>query len=613
MASDGPATQVTTAPSEMSPPQQDPRVAGKKALNELLQPVRGRLLVGQFLAVIAGILAIAPYVALVQVGDLLYSAYLTDSPIDSAAVWRAIFLLINTFCLRLFVVGVALGVTHFADIKIAAIIRELTISRLAQAPLGWFSTTNAGKIRKALHDDITQIHTLIAHQPVDVTQAIVTPIALVAYAFTVDWRLGLLTIAALPLYGAATVWMMQGMGEKTAHMDAHLARVSATMVEFFTGISVVKAFGTVGKSHRRYQDAADDFSRFYEAWVTPLLRGSAMANAAISIPVLLAINIGGGALMVAAGWVSPIEVLATTLIGLMVPSSIEVLTGMVWSYQVAGAAALRVTAALKTPALEYGDELVHPNGHEVVFDNVSFSYGETRAADGVSMTLRENTVTALVGPSGSGKSTLAMLLARFNDPDSGTITVGGVDIRTFPARQLYQTVAFVLQNPQLTATSVRDNIALGKPDATEAEIIEAARAAHILDVIEKLPNGFDTIVGAETNFSGGQAQRVAIARALLIDAPVLILDEATAFADPESEAEIQAALSTLVSGRTVLVIAHRPESILGVDQIVILDTGRVIAAGRHEDLTDQPLYQQLMASRSHVTGGHCGLVRSDKD
>lgn len=612
MTSDG-SVLVSNVTNEKAPPQENPRVAGKKALNQLLEPVRGRLLLGRVLAVIAGILAIAPYVALVQLGDILYSAYLTDTPIDSAAVWRAIFLLINAFCLRLFIVGLALGVTHFADIKISAIIRELTISRLAQAPLGWFSTTNAGKVRKALHDDITQIHTLIAHQPVDVTQAIVTPIALVAYAFTIDWRLGLLTVAALPLYGAANVWMMQGMGEKTAQMDAHLARVSATMVEFFTGISVVKAFGTVGKSHQRYQDAANDFRTFYGQWVTPLLRGSAMANAAIAIPVLLAINIGGGALMVSVGWVSPIEVLATTLIGLMVPSSIEVLAGMVWSYQIAGAAALRVTAALQTPSLAYGDMPVHPISNEVVFDNVSFSYGLTRAADSVSMTLRENSVTALVGPSGSGKSTLAMLLARFNDPDSGTITVGGVDIRTFPMEQLYQTVAFVLQDPQLTATSVRDNIALGKPNATDTEIIEAARAAHILDVIEALPNGLDTIVGAETNFSGGQAQRVAIARALLIDAPVLILDEATAFADPESEAEIQAALSTLVTGRTVLVIAHRPESILGVDQIVILDTGKVIACGRHADLKEQPLYQQLMAARPHSVQNSLPNIRPEKE
>ncbi|AKK05030.1 ABC-type multidrug transport system, ATPase and permease component [Corynebacterium mustelae] len=612
MTSDG-SVLVSNVTNEKAPPQENPRVAGKKALNQLLEPVRGRLLLGRVLAVIAGILAIAPYVALVQLGDILYSAYLTDTPIDSAAVWRAIFLLINAFCLRLFIVGLALGVTHFADIKISAIIRQLTISRLAQAPLGWFSTTNAGKVRKALHDDIAQIHTLIAHQPVDVTQAIVTPIALVAYAFTIDWRLGLLTVAALPLYGAANVWMMQGMGEKTAQMDAHLARVSATMVEFFTGISVVKAFGTVGKSHQRYQDAANDFRTFYGQWVTPLLRGSAMANAAIAIPVLLAINIGGGALMVSVGWVSPIEVLATTLIGLMVPSSIEVLAGMVWSYQIAGAAALRVTAALQTPSLAYGDMPVHPISNEVVFDNVSFSYGLTRAADSVSMTLRENSVTALVGPSGSGKSTLAMLLARFNDPDSGTITVGGVDIRTFPMEQLYQTVAFVLQDPQLTATSVRDNIALGKPNATDTEIIEAARAAHILDVIKALPNGLDTIVGAETNFSGGQAQRVAIARALLIDAPVLILDEATAFADPESEAEIQAALSTLVTGRTVLVIAHRPESILGVDQIVILDTGKVIACGRHADLKEQPLYQQLMAARPHSVQNSLPNIRPEKD
>ncbi|MDR7354235.1 Iron import ATP-binding/permease protein IrtA [Corynebacterium felinum] len=556
---------------------------------------------GKVLAGLSGVLAIAPYIALVKIGELLLQAYTTDTAVDSDAVWRYVFLLINTFAVRLFVIGLALSVTHFADVKISTLIREMTLHRLSHAPLGWFSSTNAGRIRKAVHDDIAQIHTLIAHQPVDVIQAIITPLALVGFAFTIDWRLGILAVAAIPIYLGVTARMMRDMGEKTVEMDLHLTRVSATMVEFFTGISVVKAFGTVGKAHKRYQDAADGFSQFYEAWVTPMLRGSSLAGASIAIPVLLAINLGGGSLMVASGWVSPIDVLATTLIALMVPSSIEVLAGMVWAYQLAGAAALRVTQALETPVLPQSDSVQNPQGNRVVFDAVSFAYGETVAARDVSFTLEENTVTALVGPSGSGKSTIAMLLARFNDPDSGRITIGGVDIASMPTHQLYRQVAFVLQDPQLCRMSVRDNIALGRPDASFEQVVAAARKAQIYEAIAALPQGFDTIVGQETNFSSGQAQRIAIARALLIDAPILILDEATAFADPESEAEIQNALSLLVEGRTVLVIAHRPESIAGVDRIIILDQGEVSACGRHEDLLDHPLYRKLWASRQRLT------------
>jgi hypothetical protein len=573
------------------------RAEGKKALAELTRPIAVHLMVARVLAAISSFLAIGPYFALVALGDVLITAYDSGEPIDATRVWFIINVLVATFGLRLLITAVALGIAHFADARLALHIRQRTIQRVGQAPLGWFTATNAGKLRKSLHDDIAQIHTLIAHQPVDVTQAVVTPIALVVYAFFIDWRLGLLTVASLPFYVIAMVWTMKDMSEKTIEMDHHLSRVSSTMVEFFTGITVVKAFGTVGKAHGRYQAAADDFSRFYLAWVTPLLRGSALGNAAIAIPVILLINLAGGAVMVQAGWVSVAEVLGGTLIALVVPSSVEVLGGMSWAYQLAGAAALRVVTALDTPTVDTSKSgeasSAYPVDATVVYDNVSFSYGDTLAVDQVSMTLRPGTVTALVGPSGSGKSTLAMLLARFNDPDSGAITLGGVDLKQIPPAELYRHVAFVLQDPQLLGISIRDNIALAKPDASDEQVKEAARKAHILDTIEALPQGFDTIYGQEHGLSGGQAQRIAIARAVLLDAPVLILDEATAFADPESEAEIQQALTDLVQGRTVLVIAHRPESIIGVDHIVIVNRGAVVAQGSHEQLLGQPIYSQL--------------------
>ncbi|MCS4490515.1 ABC transporter ATP-binding protein [Corynebacterium sp. ES2775-CONJ] len=572
------------------------REEGKSALKELLRPIALRLGIGRFLAIIAGFLAIGPYIALIQVGDTLYSAYSQDLPVDEQSVWASVYLLVGMFCGRLFFNAIALAITHFADIRLAAIIRQRILDRISSAPLGWFSKTNAGKVRKALQEDIGQIHALVAHQPVDVTQAIITPVALLMLAFLIDWRLGLLTVASFPFYIAANIWMLSGMGEKTVEMDAHLGRVSATMVEFFTGISVVKAFGAVGQSHKRYQDAADDFSTFYLAWVTPMLKGSAMAAASISIPILMAINLGGGILMIRAGWVTPPDVLATTLIALMIPSAITVLSNMMWAYQLAGAAARRLLITLDTPILSFPNTKLQPRGNEIRFEDVSFSYGEHIAANHVTMTLREDTVTALIGASGSGKTTLATLVARFNDPDSGRITIGGVDVRELSTRMLYDTVSFVLQDPQLLRISVRDNIALGRLEATMEEIRDAAHKAHILDTIEALPKGFDTIVGTDTHFSGGQAQRIAIARALLVDAPILILDEATAFADPESEADIQQALTTLVKGKTVLVIAHRLESIVGADQIIVLEHGHVAAAGSAKDLQGHPLYQQLLTT-----------------
>jgi len=586
-----------TAATQAAPDYVNEREEGRKALKELLKPVQGSLMIGRILAGLSGVLAIAPYIALVQLGGLFATAYATGQPVDADRAMLIVQILISTFCLRIFLLFIALGVTHFADARFVSYVRARTIERVGNAPLGWFTSTNSGRIRKALHDDVAQIHTMVAHQPVEMTQAMIMPVALLIYAFYVDWRLGLLSIATLPLYGLFMAWMMSNMGPKTVEMDAKLARVSATMVELVTGITVVKAFGKVGQAHGNYQQAADEFAVFYNDWTGSMIKGSALANVSISVPVLLLVNVGGGSLMVNAGWVSATDVLSTTLIALALPYGIELLGNSTWAYQIAGAAALRVTTTLKTPVLEQKTEAEQDiHGSQVVFNKVSFAYDDTQALRNVSLTLSEGTVTALVGPSGSGKSTLATLLARFNDPDSGSITLGGVDLRNIPTGQLYRNIGFVLQDPQLLRMSIRDNIALGRPDATDAEV----RAACIADRIDALPDGFDTMFGSGINLSGGEQQRVAIARALLVDAPVLILDEATAFTDPESEAEIQKALTTLVRDRTVLVIAHRPESILGVDQIAVLDHGNLVACGAPNDVIDHPLFTGL----ARISSGH---------
>ena len=593
-------TSKTTA-AQATPDYVSEREEGRQALKELLKPVQGSLMIGRILAGLSGVLAIAPYIALVQLGGLFATAYATGQPVAADRAMLIVQILISTFCLRIFLLFIALGVTHFADARFVSYVRARTIERVGNAPLGWFTSTNSGRIRKALHDDVAQIHTMVAHQPVEMTQAMIMPVALLVYAFYVDWRLGLLSIATIPLYGLFMAWMMSGMGPKTVEMDAKLARVSATMVELVTGITVVKAFGKVGQAHGNYQQAADEFAVFYNDWTGSMIKGSALANVSISVPVLLLVNVGGGSLMVNAGWVSATDVLSTTLIALALPYGIELLGNSTWAYQIAGAAALRVTTTLKTPVLEQKTEAEQDiHGSQVVFDKVSFAYDDTQALRNVSLTLSEGTVTALVGPSGSGKSTLATLLARFNDPDSGSITLGGVDLRNIPTGQLYRNIGFVLQDPQLLRMSIRDNIALGRPDATNAEVRAAAVAACIADRIDALPDGFDTMFGSGINLSGGEQQRVAIARALLVDAPVLILDEATAFTDPESEAEIQKALTTLVRGRTVLVIAHRPESILGVDQIAVLDHGNLVACGAPNDVIDHPLFTGL----ARISSGH---------
>lgn len=575
----------------------DPRAAhkaGQKAFKELTAPIRGSMALAQLLGVLYGALAVAPYVILVQLGEVLLAAARSGVSPDRAEVINLLMWLIGAFGMRYGIYFVALSVTHFADVRFGHLVRMRMVKVLASAPLAWFTSTNSGAVRKAIQDDTHDVHTVIAHAPVESAAAVSAPLSLLIYSFIIDWRLGLLSIATLPIYALINAWMMRDMGEKTAEMDRYLTRVSATMVEFVSGISVVKAFGTVGRAHERFSRAAEDFARFYVAWCGPLLKGSALGQAAVSPSMILLISTAGGSALAATGIVSPVQVITCALIALVIPAAIEVLGSTVWSYQIAGAAALRIVDLLSVAPLS-ADGSEEPAGADVEVDKVSFSYGSTRALDEVSLAVPEGTVTALIGPSGSGKSTLATLVARFADPDQGSVRIGGVDVRAIAPDVLYRHVSFVLQDPQLLDISVRENIALGRTDAKDEAIWAAATAARIDDYVRSLPRGLDSVIGEDAHPSGGQAQRIAIARALLVDAPILVLDEATAFTDPEAEAEIQAALTRLVQGKTVLVIAHRAASIIGVDQIAILEAGRLIALGTPVELADHPYLRELSA------------------
>lgn len=580
----------------------DKRAAGKAALRELLKPVQGRILVGQIIGAASAAVSIAPYVALVKLGEVLLAAYTAKVAPDASQVRTILAWLIGTFLLQLALLAVALGVTHFADLKLNTILREQILARISRAPLSWFSEATSGRVRKAVQDDTRALHQLVAHAPVETVVATITPVMLVGYAFSIDWRLGLLTIATLPIYIGIALFTMRDMGVKTAQMDTHLGQVSATAVEFADGIAVVKAFGRTGQAHSRFRDAARAFTSFYEAWVGPILRISAISESTIAVPVLVLVNIAGGGALAMSGVVSPVEVLTCTLIALVVPGTIQVLGNATWSYQLAGNAALRIQETRNGPELTadvpHNKEAAIPADASVEFRNVSFSYGDTRALTDVSLQLTPGTVTALVGPSGSGKSTLATMVARFQDPTAGVVLIGGVDIRQIAPDLLYRTVSFVLQDPQLPRISIRENIRLARPEASDEEVLAAARDAQIATDIAALPAGLDTVIGEDGQLSGGQRQRIAIARAILANTPILVLDEATAATDPDCEAEIQIALNRLVAGRTVLVIGHKPESVRGADQIVLLRDSRIVCTLVGEEVSAAAV-NELMSIRHH--------------
>ncbi|MFT3886680.1 MAG: ABC transporter ATP-binding protein [Arachnia sp.] len=555
--------------------------AASRALNELLAPARHAMVAGVVLQILASIATVAPFVGMAE----LARAFLADGQVDKGRVWWVVAGVVIALLARLLLSGAALAVTHVADATLQGIIRTRIVARLGRVPLGWFTRNASGVVRKATQNDIDDIHYLVAHGAVETAAAIATPLVGLAYLFVLDWRLALLGIATLPLYMVAYAVMARDMTEKMAEMNAGIARISATIVEFVSGISVVKTFGQAGKAHSAYRKAAEDFSNAYGAWVRPMLRTDAIASITLSAPVVLFVNLSVGSWFLARGWVDVVSLVTAAMVAMTLPTAIMTVSYSMQARRESAAAARRLTDLLSVPILPEAREPRVPSSSEVRFEGVSFSYdGQHRVLEDVTLTLPVGTVTALVGPSGSGKSTLATLVPRFHDVDEGRVLIGGVDVRDIETSELYRHVGFVLQDVQLLSVSVADNIRLARPDAPLDEVRRVARLAQIDDRLLALPRGYDSVVGEDALLSGGEAQRVSIARALLADPPVLVLDEATAFADPESEARIQTALAHLVGGRTLLVIAHRISTITGADAIVVLDRGRVVESGTHHEL-----------------------------
>lgn len=554
--------------------------AAPDALARLRRPVAHLTRAGMLLGGIGALTALAPFVGLTELARALLAP-----TIDSAHVAKVAVAIVAGLTLGWLCTGAALWLTHLADHRLQASLRRALVAKLGAVPLGWYSDKTSGQVRKAVQDDLQDLHHLTAHHDVEWVGALVLPAAGVAYLLWLDWRLALLAVATLPIYLFAYAWMMRGFGEKMVQLDASFAKVSAAIVEFVHGIAVVKAFGQTGRAHRAYRGAVTEFSERYAGWVRPLLRLEALTSMALSVPVILLVSLVGGSWMIRLGWIAPLDLFAEVLIAVAIPQTLLALNQSMTAQRRALASAQRIDALLAAEPLPQPAQPRTPQDARIEFDAVSFGYEADRPVlDRIALECRPGTVTALVGASGAGKSTLAKLVPRFHDVDGGAVRIGGVDVREIAPSELYRHVGFVLQEVQLLHGSVADNLRLGRPGASDEEMVAASRAARIHDRIASLPRGFDSVVGEDAAFSGGEAQRVAIARALLADTPILILDEATAHADPESEAQIQDALSALARGRTVLVIAHRLASIAGADRIVVLDRGRIAESGTHAAL-----------------------------
>ena len=483
--------------------------------------------------------------------------------------------------------------THLAAFRTAANIRKQGMAHVMQAPLGYFDANASGLIRSRLDAAAADTETLLAHNLADIVGTVTLFLAMLVLMFVFDWRMGAACLLAAVISILAMFSMMGGKNAALmAEYQAAQDRMTKSGTEYVRGIPVVKIFQQTVYSFKAFQQAIEDYSAKAEHYQGDVCRVPQSVNLTFTegaflflVPVVLFLAPGALASGNFAGFVTNFAfyavfsaIISTALAKIMFAAS-----GMMLADTALG----RIQPVMEAPTLAVPEHPRTPKDNRVVFRDVSFTYdgAQSPALSHVSFTAEPGETVALVGPSGGGKTTAASLIPRFWDADTGTVEVGGVDVRQIDPHVLMDQVAFVFQNNRLFKASILENVRAARPDASREQVLAALEAAQCGDILEKLPQGLDTVIGTEgTYLSGGEAQRIALARAILKDAPIVVLDEATAFADPENEALIQKAFARLTKGRTVIMIAHRLSTVVGADKILVLEGGRVAEQGTHGEL-----------------------------
>ncbi|BBX15393.1 iron ABC transporter permease [Mycolicibacterium duvalii] len=579
---DGDDADSTPAPTPAPAAPAPERARGRwraEAGGRLLAPLRTPLVVAGALQAMITLVELAPFVLLVELARLL----LTDTGQDR--LWG-----LGLAAVSLLGVGAVLaaGLTlwlHRLDARFAHQLRNRLLTKMSRLPLGWFTVRGSASVKRLVSDDTLALHYLVTHAIPDAVAAVVAPVAVLVYLFVIDWRIALLLFVPVLTYLVLMWVMMVQSGAKITQAPRWAERMTAQAGAYLEGQPVVRVFGGVAGS--TFRQRLDDYIEFLNSWQRPFVGKKTLMDIVTRPSTFLWLILAAGVPLVAWGRMDPVNLLPFLLLGTSFGARLLGIGYGMGGIQSGMQAARRIQTALDEAELDAapGAAVTAAASGTLEFDHVSFGYrpGAPVIYD-VTLTLRPGTVTALVGPSGAGKSTLAALAARFHDVAAGVIRVDGRDIRTLSADELYRRVGFVLQDTQLVHGTVAENIALAVPDAGIDRIRAAARDAQIHERILRMPDGYDTVLGAGSTLSGGERQRLTIARAILADTPVLVLDEATAFADPESEYLVQQALNRLTRDRTVLVIAHRLHTVTHADQIVVLDHGRIAEIGTHEDL-----------------------------
>lgn len=506
--------------------------------------------------------------------------------------------------------GLAMALSHRLAFDAILRIRTRLAVHMAALPMGWLADCPSGQAKKLVIDEPEQLELLIAHAIPEGTSAAVNWLAISVWLFAVDWRMALASVVVTPLAAAGMMAAMSGTNALTQRYRDSSARMNAAAVEYLAGMAVAKIFNRTDASLSRLDTAIRRQATVQTDWALHYLPlgGTALPLAMGSVCVIL----GVGVWLMQAGQIDGVTLAFFVILGANYSRPLLKLFGLLHQMSHISMGAGQMLGLLQTAPQYDSGRRVPLAGHGVEFRDVGFAYGTARVLHGVSFTAQAGQVTALVGPSGAGKSTIAGLIPRMHDVTQGSIRIGGVDIRDMALAQLMQTVAIVFQHSFLFSDTVEANLRLARPEATPDELVAACRAARAHDFIMALPLGYATPIGAcGRNLSGGERQRLAIARAMLKDAPVIVLDEATAFADLENEAAIQAAILDLARGRTLIVIAHRLQTIRDADRIVVVDRGRIAETGNHAALiARRGVYARLWADYDAARGDQPAGMRA---
>mgnify|MGYP001257174396 FL=1 len=564
----------------------------KKGIFRLLEIAGSRknlLIASGALAVLHAILSLVPYVLIFYI-----IRELTRVPVDFSLTRDYIVQAVIAAIISMVVLYISGILSHIAAYRILYELRKYIIDKVGKLPMGYLNNKNSGALKKVLSDDVERIENFIAHQIPDFVKGVALPLLTIGYLFSQDWRLA--AISAVPLVVLAVLLpKMYGNQNKKLIQNYHqsLEDMNAGIVEYVRALPVMKIFGQSAENFEKYGHTVKRFYGFVQQWIkssTPAFAVFMSFTSNALLPVLAL-----GLYLYFQNGISLATLLLFLILGTGYIKPLFAINNMGIQLSIINRGVEQIDALLDQDVLEEKSERQRPDNYEILFKDVSFAYqSDQLVLDEINFSVAEGSITALVGPSGAGKSTVGQLISRFWEVNNGTISIGGINIKEYPTEQLMELVSFVFQDSFMFQQTIYENIKMGM-DKTAEEVENAAKAAQIHQLITSLPDGYDTRFGQSgIHLSGGEQQRIQLARAILKDAPILILDEATAFADPESEYYIQKAFSTLIKNKTVLVIAHRLSSITNADQILVFDRGRMVSKGKHEDLLkNSTLYQRM--------------------